>query len=34
MGVTITASHNPSHDNGFKFFNALGLKLSVAEELG
>lgn len=32
MGVMITASHNPAHDNGFKFFNTQGLKLSVAEE--
>jgi phosphoglucosamine mutase len=32
LGVMITASHNPAYDNGFKFFNSEGLKLSVAEE--
>lgn len=28
MGVMITASHNPYHDNGFKFFGPDGQKLS------
>ena len=27
-GVVISASHNPHHDNGFKFFSARGEKLS------
>lgn len=28
LGVVISASHNPFHDNGIKFFNAEGKKLS------
>ena len=28
IGIVISASHNPYHDNGFKFFNAQGLKIS------
>lgn len=31
-GIAITASHNPYHDNGIKFFNAAGTKLTDAEE--
>ncbi|MBL0030284.1 MAG: phosphoglucosamine mutase [Rhodanobacteraceae bacterium] len=31
-GVVISASHNPHHDNGFKFFSAKGEKLGDAEE--
>ena len=33
LGLMITASHNPEHDNGFKFFSPLGTKLSDADEL-
>lgn len=32
LGLVISASHNPPEDNGLKFYNAQGLKLSVAEE--
>ncbi len=32
LGVVVTASHNPSGDNGIKFFAPGGLKLSDAEE--
>ena len=32
-GVVISASHNPFHDNGIKFFSAQGLKLPDAVEL-
>ncbi len=32
LGVVITASHNPAEDNGIKFFNWGGLKLSDDEE--
>jgi len=32
LGVVISASHNPFDDNGIKFFNALGTKLSDAWE--
>ena len=31
-GVVISASHNPFHDNGVKFFSADGLKLSDADQ--
>lgn len=31
-GVVISASHNPSPDNGIKLFSSAGLKLSDAEE--
>ncbi|MDR1413614.1 MAG: hypothetical protein LBI56_01595 [Puniceicoccales bacterium] len=31
-GIMITASHNPSSDNGIKIFNARGEKLSAEEE--
>lgn len=31
-GVMISASHNPAKDNGIKFFNSKGLKLSDAVE--
>lgn len=32
MGAMITASHNPSQDNGFKLFSGAGEKLSTQEE--
>ena len=32
-GIVISASHNPHHDNGIKFFSAHGEKLSDAVEL-
>ncbi|MFM7048033.1 MAG: phosphoglucosamine mutase, partial [Polynucleobacter sp.] len=32
-GVVISASHNPYHDNGIKFFNGKGDKFSDAIEL-
>lgn len=32
LGVMISASHNPYQDNGIKFFNAEGLKLTDAQE--
>ena len=28
MGIMITASHNPYHDNGLKLFGPDGMKLS------
>ncbi|MFE8070727.1 phosphoglucosamine mutase [Marinobacteraceae bacterium S3BR75-40.1] len=31
-GIVISASHNPHHDNGIKFFSALGTKLDDAVE--
>ncbi len=31
-GIVVSASHNPYHDNGVKFFNACGEKLSDREE--
>ena len=31
-GVVVSASHNPHHDNGFKFFGGDGRKFSVALE--
>lgn len=33
LGVVITASHNPVSDNGIKFFDSGGVKLTDAEEL-
>lgn len=39
IGIVISASHNPFHDNGFKFFNSQGLKIpdelehAIEEEL-
>jgi phosphoglucosamine mutase len=33
LGVVISASHNPFDDNGIKFFNAQGTKLSDAWEM-
>jgi phosphoglucosamine mutase len=33
LGVVISASHNPYHDNGIKFFDANGAKLSDDVEL-
>ena len=32
-GIVISASHNPHHDNGIKFFSAMGEKLDDATEL-
>jgi len=32
LGIMISASHNPFHDNGLKFFDAQGLKISSALE--
>ncbi|MEO8809934.1 MAG: phosphoglucosamine mutase [Rhodanobacter sp.] len=32
-GIVISASHNPHHDNGIKFFSGMGEKLSDAVEL-
>lgn len=32
LGVVITASHNPASDNGIKFFNTKGMKLTDAQE--
>lgn len=32
LGVVISASHNPPQDNGIKFYNRHGLKLSPEEE--
>jgi len=32
-GIVISASHNPYHDNGIKFFSSKGLKLDDAIEL-
>jgi phosphoglucosamine mutase len=34
LGVAITASHNPAEDNGIKFFDAKGIKLTDADECG
>ena len=33
LGVMISASHNPFHDNGVKFFGPDGFKLSDETEL-
>ena len=33
LGVMITASHNPAEDNGIKFFNNTGLKLTDEQEV-
>lgn len=32
LGIVFTASHNPASDNGIKFFDSHGLKLSLAFE--
>ncbi|MBQ8651146.1 MAG: phosphoglucosamine mutase [Alphaproteobacteria bacterium] len=32
LGVVISASHNPYHDNGIKFFNSEGFKISPTDE--
>jgi len=34
LGCTVTASHNPSPDNGIKFFGSDGAKLSDEDEAG
>lgn len=33
LGIMISASHNPYYDNGIKFFNSHGVKISIADEL-
>ena len=33
LGVVISASHNPYYDNGIKFFNSNGFKITEAEEI-
>jgi phosphoglucosamine mutase len=33
LGVMISASHNPYYDNGIKFFNSDGFKISLEDEL-
>lgn len=33
LGVVISASHNPYYDNGIKFFNSSGFKISQKDEL-
>ena len=33
LGVVISASHNPYHDNGIKFFNGAGAKLTDQQEV-
>ncbi len=33
LGVVISASHNPYYDNGIKFFNSNGFKISQNDEL-
>lgn len=33
LGVVISASHNPYYDNGIKFFNSTGFKISQEDEL-
>lgn len=33
LGVVISASHNPYQDNGIKFFNADGFKITVDDEM-
>lgn len=32
LGIAITASHNPAHDNGIKLFNQQGFKLTCEDE--
>lgn len=32
LGIAVTASHNPSHDNGIKLFDSSGCKLDESEE--
>jgi len=34
IGVVVSASHNPWHDNGIKLFSRLGSKLSDADQAG
>lgn len=33
LGVVISASHNPYQDNGIKFFNSNGFKISLSDEI-